>query len=381
MTDPDHRRAAVAVIGGGIHGSALTASLARAGASVTQITRTDGELPASRRTLGWVNSAAPTSDHYDGLRRLGQQRLLLEAQRSASRWYYAVDTLEWDDHGRRQPLPTQTAVEAIGDAFTRRYRLGHDVRLISASEAARVEPALDPSRFGAEVLYARDEGWVDVDGLLSHLDLVAQEHGAARVPGTVTEIVANDPGSGFTIRLSDARIVTADNVVVAAGAATTELLATAGVTLPHASTTAVKVITAPIAHPPRAILWGPDFTARGDLDDRVTVLSKRLEAEATASADGVSIGADSVAEVLAEVSGVLAAKPDLVAERVLVGSRPIPGDALPVVGAVDDVPGLHVLFSHSGITVGLLLAELLAGELTDPGVPSPLLTPYRAFRF
>lgn len=47
---------------------------------------------------------------------------------------------------------------------------------------------------------------------------------------------------------------------------------------------------------------------------------------------------------------------------------------------MDAVPGLSVLFTHSGATLGLILGELAAEELAT-GVPSPVLTPYRIERF
>jgi glycine/D-amino acid oxidase-like deaminating enzyme len=63
-----------------------------------------------------------------------------------------------------------------------------------------------------------------------------------------------------------------------------------------------------------------------------------------------------------------------------VGPKPIPGDGLPVVGAVDAVPGLFVLFTHSGATLGLILGELLADEIVT-GELAPVLAPFRIHRF
>ncbi|TIT78848.1 MAG: D-amino-acid oxidase, partial [Mesorhizobium sp.] len=44
------------------------------------------------------------------------------------------------------------------------------------------------------------------------------------------------------------------------------------------------------------------------------------------------------------------------------------------------IPGYHVVFSHSGATLGLIAGELLAGEIVS-GTPSPLLERFRPSRF
>ncbi|UNX55430.1 hypothetical protein MF406_03960 [Georgenia sp. TF02-10] len=77
---------------------------------------------------------------------------------------------------------------------------------------------------------------------------------------------------------------------------------------------------------------------------------------------------------------MLAGRPALTVARIGVGSKPIPGDGEPVVGAVTEIPGLFVLFTHSGATVGLILGELLAEEISTGG-PAPVLAPFRIERF
>jgi glycine/D-amino acid oxidase-like deaminating enzyme len=51
-----------------------------------------------------------------------------------------------------------------------------------------------------------------------------------------------------------------------------------------------------------------------------------------------------------------------------------------VLGALDEVPGYHVAFTHSGATLGLIVGELLADEVVS-GEPSPLLAAFRPGRF
>ncbi|HEX5812404.1 MAG TPA: FAD-dependent oxidoreductase, partial [Pseudonocardia sp.] len=87
-----------------------------------------------------------------------------------------------------------------------------------------------------------------------------------------------------------------------------------------------------------------------------------------------------VPELLAEASAVLAGHPTLVADAVQAGPRPMPVDDEPVLGRVAGIAGLHVAFTHSGATLGLIAGELVADEIVT-GTPHPLLDPFRPDRF
>ena len=89
---------------------------------------------------------------------------------------------------------------------------------------------------------------------------------------------------------------------------------------------------------------------------------------------------ETVAQLLREASAVLAGNPELELATVGIGPKPIPADGEPVIGAVHDIPGLHVIFTHSGATLGLITGELVAREILT-GTPSPLLADFNAARF
>jgi glycine/D-amino acid oxidase-like deaminating enzyme len=60
--------------------------------------------------------------------------------------------------------------------------------------------------------------------------------------------------------------------------------------------------------------------------------------------------------------------------------RPMPVDGLPIAGWLPGVNGLYVAVTHSGVTLGLRLAELVCTELIS-GAPAAELAPYRLDRF
>jgi glycine/D-amino acid oxidase-like deaminating enzyme len=67
-------------------------------------------------------------------------------------------------------------------------------------------------------------------------------------------------------------------------------------------------------------------------------------------------------------------------EATRIGVRPMPRDRHPIIGAVPERPGLYVVVSHSGITLGPLWGRVAAGEILGRR-PDPRLAPFRATRF
>ena len=77
---------------------------------------------------------------------------------------------------------------------------------------------------------------------------------------------------------------------------------------------------------------------------------------------------------------MLVGHPALELDDIAMGAKPIPEDGVPVLGRLDEVPGYYLAFSHSGATLGLIVGELLAGEIMT-GAPHPLLAKFRPGRF
>lgn len=363
------------VVGGGIVGSAIAARLADRGAKVTIVDHVGGEEPASVRTLGWVNDAAPTLPEYSTLRILGKTRLLQEQGRSPRQWYGYAGRLGWADHGGRQPLPTAAVEESIPEEAARLAALGEDVYLVSPEESARIEPALDPSGINGPVLYNAGESWVDLPGLIGVLRERVVARGGGVEPRRVTELITeHDRVVG--VRVAGGESIAADSVVVAAGADTPGLLATAGIDLPADTNIGVTVITEPLARPPRSLLRAPYAGARPDPEGRLVIVAGSLADRL----DQRSVPAEAINEVLAHLSGFLVGHPALRVQKILVGRRPIPGGGFPVVGPLVTRAGLSVAFTHSGATIGLLIGQLLADELVGD-IPSALLARFRPDRF
>ena len=65
---------------------------------------------------------------------------------------------------------------------------------------------------------------------------------------------------------------------------------------------------------------------------------------------------------------------------VRIGVRPVPVDDRAIVGPVADPPGLYVIATHSGVTLGPWIGQLAAEEITSGRMPEQL-APFRFDRF
>jgi glycine/D-amino acid oxidase-like deaminating enzyme len=67
-------------------------------------------------------------------------------------------------------------------------------------------------------------------------------------------------------------------------------------------------------------------------------------------------------------------------DRLTLGFRPIPADELPVMGALPNVPDIHVAVTHSGVTLAPIVGRLTAEEILH-GSRADMFAPYRPERF
>jgi glycine/D-amino acid oxidase-like deaminating enzyme len=356
----------VVVIGGGVLGASAAAQLAARGAGVTLVT--DGRLAsgASGRSLSWLNSAGPHPPAYHRLRVLGLERYLARADAGSAVRFDGG--LRWGD--------------GVREAFEHQRTIGYPAEWLLHEDVARRVPGVDPAAVPDEgALLNPGEGWVDLPSLVDELvhDLVDGGGEVRTDAGRCALVRDGDRVSG--VRTGAGDVLPADAVLLATGAAVPGSLAELGVHLPDGTTNALLVRTPPFDHQLRAVLNTPRVAVRPAPGGGVVLDAGWAEEEVVARDDGTFEVRESTVEgLLREASAVLAGNPELAAGSCGVGRKPIPGDGHPVLGAVRGVDGLHVAFTHSGATIGLIAGELLAEEIVS-GTPSPLLDPFRPDRF
>jgi glycine/D-amino acid oxidase-like deaminating enzyme len=334
-------------------GVSTATQLAERGLAVTLVT--DGPLAngASGRSLSWLNSWAPRRPDYHRLRMIGIDRYrTLAAALPDAPWLRFDGGLFWGDDAER------TAAQ--------HRAVGYEVR-----PAGRVPGVVVPT--GAFV--NPGEGWVDLPSLIRHLVGRLRAAGGRPVVDAGLAQPVVDDGRVAGVRLGDGSVFAADAVVVATGAAVPGMLAELGVTVVAQDSPAALVRTEPVETDLRVVVNAPRVSLRPTPDGRLVVGAGWVD-------DQLSRGDppdDVVRALLAEASTILDGHPPLVAEKVMAGPRPMPDDDEPVLGRTG-VKGLHVAFTHSGATLGLIAGELVAEEIVS-GTPHPLLDPFRPERF
>lgn len=167
------------------------------------------------------------------------------------------------------------------------------------------------------------------------------------------------------------------DVVVAAGAWSTELLAPLGIKLPLE---AERGYHAMLPNPNIDLQYTLTVRSRGF---GMTPMETGLRVSGTVEFTHRNAPPDET-QALRFVPRAKKLFPELThgEPRLWMGMRPSLPDSLPVIGPVANVPGLHLAFgsSHAGMTGGPATARLAADQVL--GLPSQIdLSPYRAERF
>ncbi|MFS2243252.1 NAD(P)/FAD-dependent oxidoreductase [Microbacterium sp. OR16] len=345
---PTSRPLHVIVVGGGILGASTALHLVGGGAKVTLLSAGTLGDGASGRSLAWINSSGIRSRDYHTLRMLGIDRYRSwQARRPGSERYLRFEgALKWADRG-----------ESLRDIFEHERSRGYDTVWVTRSEIAARLPDVRAQAVHEEgAIFNPGEGWIDLPHIIRELLAQAVAGGATVLERVGPADVERDEDGVRGVRLHGGRLVRADRVVLATGADAPAQLASLGVSVPDATVPACLVVADPLAAPVRTVLNTPRVAVRPMPDGGVALDSRWAEESVVRGGNGeFTVPEGTVTGLLAEAAKVLAGAPRLTVRRIGLGPKPIPGDGEPVVGAVEAVPGLSVLFTHSGATLGLIL--------------------------
>lgn len=345
----------IIVIGAGLIGASIAYELARKGRAVTVI---DAGLPAgmaSGRSFGWINASFSLNPAHFALRVAGMaahERLA----RALPGLHRASGCLWWEETGTAFDATAKTLEDA-----------GYPLARLTRAEVLAHEPAL--RRPPEAALFFPSEGWVDPAALTRAL-LAAS--GARVLSGIATQLwMQGGKLCGVQTALGP---MAANQVVIAAGLGAPGLLTPLGLALPMLHRPGLMLRTSPVGVRLAHILAAPEQEVRQDEGGRLLAPAAAFHQ----SDEGGNL-ADPMgqAEATLQRIGRMLDLADLRAELVMQAERPVPGDGLPVVGAV--MEGLWLAVLHSGVTLSAIVAEGLAAEMTGQGV-LPELLPFRPDR-
>lgn len=364
----------VVVIGAGIFGVSTAVQLARRGIETIIVNDGPPANGASGRSLAWLNSARRRSEPYHRLRMAGIDRYrTLASQRPDAAWLRFDGGLTWDP---------DRADNEIALVLRHEMDLGYDAKLLAPGDIGGVTPGVDPRSVTPQgAIFNPGEGWVDLPSLIGLLLEEFAQRGGRLVTdaGKAAPILSGGRATGATTAIGTR--IAADAVLIATGPAVPKMMAEAGITIPDSTPISLLVETKPLRHPLRAVLNTPRVAIRPTPSSSFVLDSAWSEEEVVTNPDGSHTASEqTVRGLLDEASRVLEGNPTLELHGIGIGPKPIPGDGEPVLGEIDDIPGCHVAFSHSGATLGLIVGELLAYEIAT-GSRHPMLETFRASRF
>ncbi|HEV7215161.1 MAG TPA: FAD-dependent oxidoreductase, partial [Chloroflexota bacterium] len=340
--------------------------LAAREAQVTLIDQAEPGSGTSSTSFAWLNAnnKAPAAYHalnVDGIAAHSR----LGADLGGAAWLHLTGNLRCASGAAAAELGKQ--VEAL-------QTLAYPVQRIDRQRAQELEPQVRwPSGVDVAFTHFPQEGWADGPLLVQTLVGAAQSLGAiVRAGDGVTALeLAGDRATA--VRLASGARLNADAVVLAAGRWSDRVAALAGLRLPLAPTCGLLAITAPLLHGPRGVVHAPGVHFRPEGGGRVVLQDDDTDA-LVEPATPRDPDLPACRELWRRAAAYL---PELAGVRIVearVGIRALPADGYSVVGFAPGVANLYLAVTHSGMTLGPLLGELVAAELLDGARDARLAT-------
>ncbi len=411
----DHRPRTCAVIGAGILGACLAARLAEVGLEVTLLEQDQPGSAATRSSFAWLNSNDKAPRAYHDLNHAGMRAwaALAASDSSSAEWYRPAGNIEW--------AVTPAACAQLAGRVRRLAGWGYRASLIGAAQAAELEPSLRlplaavsarsatpavpaaPSALAApaaEIAWFPDEGYLLTEPLVFHLTAAAARHGATILTGDQGRVTGFEhAGTTVTaVRTAAGQVIAADAVICSAGRWVPELAALAAPATPAAlaAPTAPALVplvpwaepgapapglvveAGPVALPgPARIVHAPWIHLRPHSAGRVHL--EAPDARVDLHTPGPELGRWA-GELLRRARGVVSGLDDAEVTGYRVCVRPMPADGQSIAGWLPGAGHVYLAVTHSGVTLGAHLAQLITAELVS-GEPSTELAPYRPSRF
>jgi glycine/D-amino acid oxidase-like deaminating enzyme len=353
------------IVGGGILGTALASRLTTEGVNVELFEA--GQLGGGTSMVGtgWFNSAGKKPYEYHLLNVSGMaEHATVAREFGYSPWYHADGNLHWS---------TPEKADALVERVEHLRSWGYPAELLSPKRIKEIEPYLRIPDGVDKVAYYPWEGMSDLPQLIGALAHRAAASGAKIRTNTPVASLATEGDHVTGVVLSDGTKVSADIVAICTGRWSDDVVKTAGVKLPMAPSLGFNIYTGPSPIVLKANVHTPDMNLRPEGGGRVLARSAEFD-----SAVPIDTALDPIPdvgkEILTRAIKYLPALDGAAIEGARVAYRSIPGDSYPAVGQVPNRPGLYLMVTHSGGTLGPLLGRLAALEIAHGELDTRLST-------
>jgi len=364
----------VAVIGGGIIGSAIAYNLVRSGAKVTVLERERVAAGASGVGAG-IMSVIPEHNPTSPLFKLATaSAALLKDTCAALKEETGMDP-EYVPVGLLRVALTEDEERELKQLQLWAQLQRMEADWINHDDLMQTEPALSEDIRGA--MYTTGEHQIRAVRLTQTFARAAANRGASyRLGAQVTAITCQ--GERATgVQLSDGTNVSADHVVIAAGAWSARLGTDLGLNIP------VRPVRGQLVHlhsVPRVVrltvMHGLGYVTP-KVDGTVVLGATEEEAgfDVRSTAEGVN-------SVLTNGTRLVPVLGQAEVAEIKVGLRPGTPDNLPILGPAPGWEGLTIATGHfrNGVVLSPITGKLIAESILD-GAPSPALAPFSPERF
>jgi glycine/D-amino acid oxidase-like deaminating enzyme len=348
------------VVGAGVVGASIAWHLAKANARVSVFEAAAPGGVATPASFAWINATWGNPEPYFRLR-----------QRSIREWSRLAEKVAGIPFTRCGGLCFDMPVEEL-DAYAAQHAAwGYDIRRVTRAEAELIEPNV--LRLPDRAVFVAEEAAVEPVAAALALLVDAQRLGAELHSGEAVRSL-HRIGDRVAGVLTAAGLVEADEVVVAAGVATSSLTATANVDVTLDTPPGLIVHCKPHHKLLNGLVLAEELHMRQTAEGRII---------AGADFGGGDPGADAEStarELFGLLRGMLRGGTALELDFHTIGYRPTPKDGFPIVGRAEGVDGLYLAVMHSGVTLAPAVGLFAAEELLT-GQRDLLLAPYTLSRF
>jgi glycine/D-amino acid oxidase-like deaminating enzyme len=346
----------VIIVGAGIIGASFAYQLATAGARVTVLdSLSDIGGVATPKSWAWINGSWGNPEPYFRLRHcsMGLWRDLQSAIPGlAVQW---CGGLLWD------------LVPAELEAYVKQQSAwGYGVRIVDGADVRGLEPTL--KQVPDVAAHAAEEGAIEPVHAVKCLLAAAHDLGAEIKHGCMVTGFKTTDGKVSGVITRDG-VLAADDVVIAAGTATPELLSGLGISFPLDTPDGLLVHSKPVAKILNGLVMAPELHVRQTAQGRLV---------AGSDFGGTEPGTDpsATARVLfSKMQSMIDGGAELEMNFYTFGRRPTPPDGVSAIGRINGIEGLYMCVTHSGITLAPALGALGAKEILE-GERDPLLAPF-----
>ncbi|ALV40843.1 hypothetical protein AU252_06420 [Pseudarthrobacter sulfonivorans] len=364
----------VAVVGAGVIGSAVFASLSEAGNDVTIYDKGAPGSGSSAVSFAWINSNNKTPKPYFELNRAAL-REHIERQHNGSRAFHQT--------GYYELATEQKHIERLQNKVQRLADWGYDVEVLTPEAAQLALPELAPATIRGFNAFFPQEGYCNIPAFIAECLDTGRRNGGRFILSEVLNIETSP--SGVTVHHRHGPSKSFDRAVIAVGRWTQEVTQGCGINIPMhddhtpgSANVGFLAVTEPTAVSLRSVVTTSDLGFRPDGHGRLMLQSLPLDAQADIARQ-YPPRSTIAKEFERRLSSTFNTGFPISVDRVNVGYRPLTKDGLTIAGFTDSNESLYVIATHSAVTLAPLLARFAAAEISGDVVQT--LTPFRPSRF